>query len=156
MIGRMFTVLASVDTCTMISSKQTYRVFSQPAVAVKCSIAILFCCPLIAIDIFIMNTIVDGQYTMTCVYTWIFVIHPTLITGILPPLTMIIFSCLAYFNMKELSSQHNYILNRRKRQQHNQLIRMITTQIIVYIISAEFNAMSTLYEQLTANLLNYL
>ncbi|CAF1287498.1 unnamed protein product [Adineta steineri] len=142
MIARMFTVLASVDTCTMISSKQTYRVFSQPALAIKCSIAVIFCCPLIAIHIFIMNTTVDGQYTMAYV--------------ILPPLAMIIFSCLAYFNMKKLGTQHNYILNRRKRQQHSQLVRMITTQIIVHIISTEFNPMSTLYKQLTANLLNYL
>ncbi|CAF4117859.1 unnamed protein product, partial [Adineta steineri] len=48
-----------------------------------------------------------------------------------------------YSNMKKLGSQHNYILNRRKRQQQSQLVRMITTQIFVYIISAEPNPMST-------------
>ncbi|CAF1448904.1 unnamed protein product [Adineta steineri] len=152
----MFTVLASVDTFTMTSSKQTYHVFSQPAVAVKCSIDVIFCCPFIGIDISITNTIVDDQFTMPCVYTWIFVIYQTLITSILPSLAMIIFSCLAYFIMKKIGTQYNHILNLRKRQQQSQLVRKITTQVFVYIISTELNSISTFYKQLIANLLNHL
>ena len=149
-IGRMFTVLASIDTYTMTSAKHACRMFSQKSNAIKCVIAVVFCCPIIAVHIPILNTIVAGQCVMTGIYALIFAIYQTLIAGIIPPLLMTIFSFLAYFNMKKVGLRQEDRVNRTKRQQQRQLIRMVTVQIIVYVISAELNPITTLYKQLTS------
>jgi len=98
-----------------------------------------------------MNTIVAGQCVMTGVYSLVFAIYQMFIAGIFPPVTMIIFSCLAYFNMKNSGIQHDNTVNRTKRKQQRQLVRMVITQITVYIISAELVPITTLYKQLTSN-----
>ncbi len=49
-IARMFTILASIDTYTMSSPKHICRMFSQRSNAIKYAIAVVFCCPLIAIS----------------------------------------------------------------------------------------------------------
>ncbi len=149
-IGRMFTIWASIDIYTMTSSKQAFRAFSKRSNAIKCAIGTVFCCPLIAVHIPIMNTIVAGQCVMTSVYALIFAIYQMLIAGIIPPVAMIIFSCLAYFNMKNNIVRHADIA---KRQQHRQHIRMVTTQITIYIISAELVPITTMYKQLTENVI---
>jgi len=149
-IGRMFTIWASIDIYTMTSSKQTFRAFSKRSNAIKCAIGTVFCCPLIAVHIPIMNTIVAGQCVMTGVYALIFAIYQMLIAGIIPPVAMIIFSCLAYFNMKNNIVRHADIA---KRQQHRQHIRMVITQITIYIISAELVPITTMYKQLTSNVI---
>jgi uncharacterized membrane protein len=152
LIARIFMVLASIDTYTMSSPKYAYRKFSKRTNAIKCAVAVVFCCPLIAVHIPIMNTIVAGQCVMTGIYSWIFAIYQTLIAGIFPPLFMIIFTCLAYFNIKNIGIQHD-IPSRTKRQQQRQLVRMVAAQASVYVISAELNPITTLYKQLTANVL---
>ncbi len=90
--------------------------------------------------------LVAGQCVMTSVYSLIFTIYQMFIAGIFPPVIMIIFSSLAYLNMRMGGIQP-----RRKRQQQRQLVSMVITQIIIYIISAELNPITTLYKQLTAN-----
>jgi hypothetical protein len=150
-IGRMFTVLASIDTFTMTSAKHACRMFSQKSNAIKCVIAVVFCCTNISVHITILNTIVAGQCVMTGIYTLIFAIYQMLIAGIIPPLLMTIFSCLAYLNMKKVGIRQEDGVNRTKRQQQRQLIRMVTVQITVYVISAELVPITTLYKQLTSN-----
>jgi len=152
-IARMFTILASIDTYTMSSPNRVFRMFSQRSNAIKYALVVVFCCPLIAVHIPIMNTIVAGQCVMTGVYSLIFAIYQMFIAGIFPPVTMIIFSCLAYFNMRKGSIRDENSVSRTKRQQQRQLIRMVTTQITVYIISAERVPITTLYKQLTANVI---
>ncbi len=151
-IGRMYTILASIDTFAMSSPRHVCRMFSQRSNAIKYSIAVVFCCPIIAVHIPIMNTVVANQCVMTGVYSLIFAIYQMFIAGIFPPVTMIIFSCLAYLNMKRGGIRNDNTGNRIKRQQQRQLIRMVTTQIIVYIISAELVPVTTLYKQLTSNI----
>jgi len=152
-IARMFTILASIDTYKMSSPNRVFRMFSQRSNAIKYALVVVFCCPLIAVHIPIMNTIVAGQCVMTGVYSLIFAIYQMFIAGIFPPVTMIIFSCLAYFNMRKGSIRDENSVSRTKRQQQRQLIRMVTTQITVYIISAERVPITTLYKQLTANVI---
>jgi heme/copper-type cytochrome/quinol oxidase subunit 2 len=123
--------------------------FSQRSNVIKYALAVVFCCPLIAVHIPTMNTIVAGQCIMTGVYSLIFAIYQMFIAGIFPPVTMIIFSCLAYFNMRKGGIRDENSVSRTKRQ----LIRMVTTQITVYIISAELVHITTLYKQLTANVI---
>ncbi|CAF2998583.1 unnamed protein product [Rotaria sp. Silwood2] len=115
LIGRMFTVLASIDTYAITSSKQAFRMFSRQSIAIKCPLVVGFCCPLIAVHIAIMNTIVAGQCVMTGVYSIIFTIYQMLIAGIIPPLAMMIFSGLAYWNMKKIGVRHDEILHRTKQ-----------------------------------------
>ncbi|CAF0719582.1 unnamed protein product [Adineta steineri] len=148
-IGRMFTILATIDTYTMTSQKHTCRMFSQRSNAIKCAIGVVLCCPLIAVHIPIMNTIVAGQCVMTGVYALIFSIYQMLIAGIIPPLAMIIFSCLAYLNMKKIHIRPDDTVKRQQQRQH---IRMVTTQITIYIISAELVPITTMYKQLTSNI----
>ena len=150
-IARMFTVLASIDTFAMTSPRHACRMFSQRSNAIKCVLAVLIACPLIAVHIPIMNTIVAGQCVMTGIYSLIFAIYQMLIAGILPPLAMLIFSCLAYFNMRNVRIQPGNAGNRTKRHQQQQLVLMVTTQIIIYIVSAELVPITTLYKQLTAS-----
>ena len=151
LIARVFIVLASIDTYAMTSARHTCRLFSRRSNAVKYVLAVLICCPIIAVHIPIMNTIVAGQCVMTGVYSLIFTIYQMLIAGILPPLVMMIFSCLAYLNMKKVRVGPENVGNRTKRHQQQQLVRMVTTQITIYIISAELNPITTLYKQITAN-----
>jgi hypothetical protein len=149
-IGRMFTVLASIDTYTMTSTKHSCRMFSQRSNVIKCALVVFFCCPLIAVHIPILNTVVSGQCVMTGIYSLIFAIYQMLIAGIIPPLLMIIFSGLAYLNMRNIRMRQDDTSNRTKRQQQRQLVRMVTVQITVYIISAELVPITTLYKQLTS------
>jgi hypothetical protein len=151
-IGRMFTILASIDTYAMTSPNHIYRTFSQRTNAVKYALIVGFFCPLIAIHIPIMNTIVAGQCVMTGVYSLIFTIYQMFIAGIFPPVTMIIFSCLAYLNIRRGPIRHDQTISRTKLQQQRQLVRMVITQISIYIISAELNPITTLYKQVTANI----
>jgi hypothetical protein len=149
-IGRMFTIWASIDIYTMTSSRQAFRAFSQRSNAIKCAIGIVFSCPLIAIHIPIMNTIVAGQCVMTGVYALIFAIYQMSIAGIIPPIAMIIFSCLAYFNMKNNVVRQDDVVKRQQQRQH---VRMVITQITIYIISAELVPITTMYKQLTSNVI---
>lgn len=151
-ISRTYTILASVDTYTMSSQNRNYRGFSQRSTALKTSIVVVFACPLIAVHIPIMNTIVAEQCVMTGIYSLIFAIYQMLIAGILPPVFMLIFSCLAYRNLKNFTFDTDERRNRKKKRQQQQLIRMVTTQIIVYIISAELVPITTLYRQLTSTM----
>ncbi|CAF1325217.1 unnamed protein product [Adineta ricciae] len=147
-IGRSFTILASIDIYSMTSQKITHRVFSQHSYAIKYAIGVVICCPLIAVHIPIMNTIVAGQCVMTGVYSLIFAIYQMLIAGIIPPIAMITFSCLAYFNMQKINIRQDNLIKQQQQRQH---LRMVITQIAVYIISAELVPITTLYKQLTAN-----
>ncbi|UJR18321.1 hypothetical protein I4U23_005223 [Adineta vaga] len=149
LIGRIFTVLASIDTFTMTSQKHTCRMFSQRSNAIKYSIGVVICCPLIAIHIPIVLTSVSGQCIMPGVYSLIFTIYQMIIAGIIPPLAMIIFNCLAHVNMKRSAIQQNNIIKREQQRQH---LRMVTTQIIIYIISAELVPLTKVYSQLTTNI----
>lgn len=151
-IGRTYTVLASIDTYTMSSPNRHFRGFSQRSMAIKSSIVVVFLCPLIAVHIPIMNTIVANQCVMTGVYTLVFAIYQMCIAGILPPLFMIIFSCLAYRNLRNFTFDADERRHRKKKRQQRQLIRMVTTQLIVYIISAELVPITTLYRQLTSTM----
>jgi hypothetical protein len=98
-----------------------------------------------------MNTLLNGQCVMTGVYSLIFAIYQMFIAGVMPPVVMIIFSCLAYSNLKQATFVRDDRQDRRKKQQQRQLVRMVTVQITVYIISAELVPITTLYRQLTAS-----
>ncbi|UJR29151.1 hypothetical protein I4U23_010365 [Adineta vaga] len=148
-IGRMFTILASIDIYTMTSQRRACRMFSQRSNAIKCAIGVVVCCPLIAVHIPIMNTIVAGQCVMTGIYSLIFAIYQMLIAGVIPPVAMIVFSCLAYLNMQKMNIRQSDMIKRQQQRQH---LRMVITQIIIYIISAELVPITTLYRQLTANI----
>ena len=150
-IGRMYTILATIDTYTMSSTRPACRNFSQRSTAIKCALGVLVACPLIAVHIPIMNTLVNGQCVMTGVYSLIFAIYQMFVAGIMPPVLMIIFSCLAYSNLKQATFVRDDRQDRRKKQQQRQLVRMVAVQVTVYIISAELVPITTLYRQLTAS-----
>ena len=150
-LGRMLTLLASIDTYAMTSRNAISRRFSQRTCAHKFSILMFFCCPLIAVHIPIMNTVVSGQCVMTGIYSLIFAIYQMFIAGIFPPIMMMIFSCLAYHNMKKNVIVQGQSGQQIKHKHQRQLVSMVTTQIVVYILSAELVPVTTLYRTLTSN-----
>ena len=151
-IGRMFTILATMDTFAMSSPNHLWRSFSQRSNAIKYAVIVMFACLLIAVHIPIMNTIVAKQCVMTGVYATIFAAYQMFIAGIFPPITMTVFSYLAYMNMKKNIFRNDQMVNQTKRQYQRQLLRMVTTQITIYIISAELTPLMTVYRQWTSNI----
>ncbi|CAF1422853.1 unnamed protein product [Adineta ricciae] len=149
LIRRIFTVLVSINTYTMASERLTCRMFTQQSNAIKYAIGVVISSPLITIHILIMLTTISSQRIMPDMYSLIFTIYQLLIAGIIPSLTMIIFNYLARFNMRRSTMRYNNIV---KREQEHQHLRIVTIQIIIYIISAELAPLTKVCVQLTTNI----
>jgi hypothetical protein len=151
MINRTCTIF-SCASCFALSSKRvklrllikrTY--LSNRLIIFFCFFWFLFCS-----HVFFFTTLQNNHCIMIGNYTLIFSIYMFILAGTISPILMILFSLLTLWNLKRLRQcigPINQNLHLHKRD--FQLIKMLLTQIIVYLVTTGLYPISLLYTALT-------
>jgi hypothetical protein len=151
MINRSSTIL-SCASCFALSSERTrFRLLikrtylSKRLIIFLCFFWFLFCS-----HVCIFTTLTNNRCIMIGNYAFIFSIYMFILAGSISPILMILFSLLTLWNLKRLhqrirSINNNLHLHRRDFQ----LIRMLLTHIIVYLITTVLYPINLLYTALT-------
>lgn len=148
MISRYLIIFACIDRVCISSRKVSIRNFSQIRLARILSIITIIIWFIATIHIPIMNTIQSGYCIMPGIYNLIFSIYAVIFAGIIPPILMSIFSLITLHNLYSIHTiniQRNHLM----RQRDFHLTRMLTAQVIVYILTTTPYPLNTLYAAIT-------
>ena len=104
-MSRYFVVLACIDRFAMTNANVRLRAFSRPSIARYLMSIVTVFCHLVAIHLLIMITVMNGQCGPSGSYYAVYTFYLLIFFNLIPPITMIIFGLLAYFNMKKLHSR---------------------------------------------------
>jgi len=142
-MARYFVVLACIDRFAVTSTDVRLRNFSRPSTARYLIGIITVFCHLVAIHLLIMITIMNERCGPVGPYYSVYTFYLLIFFNLIPPITMAIFGCLAYFNMKRLHSRVRPIANVivgshgdvRIHRRDRELLSMLLAEIIVYIVA---------------------
>ena len=152
MISRYLIIFACIDRACLSSRRATIRNFSQIYKARVAGILTIIFWFIATIHIPIMNTIQDGYCIMPGIYNLIFGIYALIFTGVIPPILMSIFSLIT---LKNLHSVHvrihvtNKQTNRLMHQRDFHLTRMLTAQVLIYILTTTPYPLNAFYTAIT-------
>lgn len=152
MISRYLIMFACIDRACLSSRRVFIRNFSQIHIARILSLTTIIFWFLGAMHIPILNTIRSGHCIMPGIYNLIFGIYALIFAGIIPPVSMSIFSLITIRNLHSARVRihtFGHQTNRRMRQQDFHLIRMLTAQVVVYVLTTTFYPLNTIYEAIT-------
>jgi hypothetical protein len=142
-MARYFVVLACIDRFAATSINVRLRMLSRPSTARYLLGIITVFCHLVAIHLPIFVTIVNGRCGPTGPYYAVYTFYLLIFFNLIPPITMIIFGSLAYFNMKRLHARvrpvENVIVGNRNNvrihRRDRELLSMLLSEIIIYIVA---------------------
>jgi hypothetical protein len=152
MISRYLIIVACIDRACLSSRRATIRNFSQIHKARIVSILTIIFWFIATIHLPIMNTIRYGYCIMPGIYSLIFGIYSLIFTGVIPPILMSIFSLIT---LKNLHSVHvrihvtNKQTNRLMHQRDLHLTRMLTAQVLIYILTTTPYPLNAFYAAIT-------
>jgi hypothetical protein len=92
---------------------------------------------------------------MPKVYNLIFGIYTLIFAGIIPPVSMSIFSLITIRNLRSARVRIHTIgtsKTRSMRQQDFHLIRMLTAQVVVYVFTTTLYPLNTIYDAITISI----
>ena len=152
MISRYLIIFACIDRACLSSRQVFIRNFSQIRLArILCIIIIIFWF-IATIHIPIMDQIQSGYCIMPGIYSLIFSIYVVIFAGFIPPILM---SVCSLITLRNLHSVHvrihttNIQTNRVMRRRDFHLTRMLTAQVVVYILTTTPYPLNTLYAAIT-------
>ncbi|CAF1181649.1 unnamed protein product [Adineta steineri] len=153
MISRYLIIIACIDRACVSSRRVSIRNFSQIHIARILSSMTIIIWFIATIHIPIMNTIELDYCIMPGTYSLIFSIYALIFAGIIPPVLMSIFSLITLHNLHLIHvrvSTTSTQINHRIRQRDFHLIRMLTAQVFVYILTTTPYPINTVYAAVTA------
>ncbi|CAF1230463.1 unnamed protein product [Adineta steineri] len=139
--GRYLTVLACIDRYMWTRDDAHTRFMNRSSTSRYLAAIVILFWHIFPIHIPILVTINNGRCSEFGVYYVIYQAYNSTFLGLLPPILMSIFGFLAYHNMKKLhlrvrpignNGDHNGRIHRRDRD----LLLMILTEMVVYILTA--------------------
>jgi hypothetical protein len=143
-IGRYLAIVACIDRYLWTTNYAHARFLNRPAMPrYIIGIVVLFWL-IIPIHIPLFITVNNGACGPFGVYYIIYQVYSTISLGLLPPILMGIFACLAYHNMRNLharvrplgvndgNNNNNISIHRRDRE----LLVMVLTEVAVYVITS--------------------
>ncbi|CAF0879854.1 unnamed protein product [Adineta ricciae] len=152
MISRYLIILACFDRACLSSRRPTIRNLSHVRFARILSLFTIIFWFIGAVHLPLVVKIQFGYCTLPGVYPLIFSIYAVIFAGIIPPVAMTIFSA---FTLRNLHSIHVRIhstsapTNSIMRQRDLHLIRMLTAQVIIYVLTTTPYPLNTLYAAIT-------
>jgi hypothetical protein len=141
-VAKTMIVLACIDRYMITSDRATLRAFSTPRRA-KCFVVfsvIAWC--LLAIQIPIMETIINGQCGAFGIYSSFSTFWVLIVVGLMPPVVIGILGYLTYHNMQKLRNriqpiaQNTNVPNTSVRRRDRDLLVIVISEVIVYIITS--------------------
>ncbi len=152
MISRYLIVFACIDRACLSSRRVFIRNFSHIRIARILSLITIIFWFFGAMHVPILSTIRSGHCIMPDIYNLIFGIYTLIFAGIIPPVSMSIFSLITIRNLHSTRIRIHTIghqKNRPMRQQDFHLIRMLTAQVVVYVLTTTFYPLNTIYGAIT-------
>ena len=146
---RYVVVLASADRFFVTRTNVHIRALSSVQMAVKLVFTICVVCLLVAMHMPILMDIRDGICGMFGLYQLIYSIYQIMLTSILPPVLMSIFSVLT---IRSLHQRHDN--QERARQRDRDFMRMVIAEVIVNIFTSIPYSASLVYSAVTYNIVN--
>ncbi|CAF1339517.1 unnamed protein product [Adineta steineri] len=139
--GRYLTVLACIDRYMWTTNNAYGRFMNRSSTSRYLAAMVFILWHIIPIHIPVLVTISNGRCSEFGVYYVIYQAYNSTFLGLLPPILMSIFGFLAYRNIKKLhlrvrpignNGDHNGRIYRRDRD----LLLMILTEVVVYVLTA--------------------
>jgi hypothetical protein len=138
-LAKTLLVLASIDRSLITNDRATVRALSTPKRAKYLMFFAVIFWLLLSVHLPIMATIVNGQCTGVGVYATIRAIYVIIIVGLLPSITLGIFSYLTYRNMKRIHTRIQPIGNTATNpiaRRDRDLLKLVIAETVVYVITA--------------------
>jgi hypothetical protein len=141
-VGKTMLVLACIDRYLITSDRATFRAFSTPKRAKYFVFFSIIVWSLSAIHVPIMETIINGQCGAFGIYSSIFTFYVLIFVGLMPPVVSGILGYLTYRNMQKLRNrvqpiaQNTNVPNTSLRQRDRDLMVIVISEVIVYIITS--------------------
>ncbi|CAF4530532.1 unnamed protein product [Rotaria sp. Silwood2] len=152
MLSRSFMIVACVDRWALTSPRIIIRSFCRPKIARNIIFCLLLIWSIIPVHMAIFINNYSGHCGAPSYYAFAFAIYLFVFIGFLPPFLMIFFGVLAWHNLKRIRSQvaprHNPI-GIRLHKVDRDLMRMLTGEVLVYIITTVLYPVNVLYGCIT-------
>ncbi len=157
MMSRSYIVMACIDQYSFSSSNARLRQFSSRKVALKVLSIIPIIWVLIPIHmlVFVDIQIPNVRCGTSGTYSLIYSIYSFIVSS-LPLILMVIFSSLAFYNLRQISRRVLPVTNNqtgegnmRLRKYDYQIMIMLICQVIIYLMSNTLHPTNTLYMALT-------
>ncbi|UJR27691.1 hypothetical protein I4U23_008969 [Adineta vaga] len=152
MISRYLIVLACIDRACLSSRQAKIRNLSHIRLARIVSFGTIIFWFIGTMHIPLFTTIRSKYCVMPGVYLVIFGIYAVIFAGCIPPILMSVFSLYTLHNLHSIHLRINTTTMQRNhtmRQRDFQLNRMLTAQVIVYILTTTPYPLNTLYTAVT-------
>ena len=148
-------IAACVDRWALTSQNVRIRSFSHPKIARYVILCLILIWPIIPIHMAIFINNYSGRCGPPKYYALAFSIYLFIFIGIIPPFLMMFFGILAWKNLKLIRSRvtpMNFSRPSRFQQGDRDLMRMLTGEVCVYIISTCLYPIDILYGFITASI----
>jgi hypothetical protein len=155
MTSRYLIIFACIDRACLSSRRVFIRNFSKVHTARIISIITVIFWFIGAIHLPILSTIESGNCIMPGIYNLIFGIYVLIFAGLIPPISMSIFTLITLHNLHlvrvRIHASTNQI-NRLMRQRDFHLTRMLTAQVVVYVLTTTPYPFNTIYGAITISM----
>lgn len=145
-------ISACIDRWASTSSKPTIRKFSQPKVAICVILGLIPIWAIIPIHMAVHVTITAGRCGTPSYYAFAFGMYLLFVIGLIPPFLLITFGCMALRNLRLIRRRVVNVQNpaqlRFQKADHD-LMRMVTGEVIVYLITTLVYPANVLYGVVT-------
>jgi hypothetical protein len=152
--SRWLVVLACVDRFAVCHMEARVRSWSSPRFARR-AIAILTCVwSVMAIHVPIWQGIHSGSCGSVGTYALVWGIYQFVIVGFFPPAIMVTFGILTIRNLRAIRSRMQAgpsVNNIQLQPRDISMMRMVSAEIVVYILSSVWHPISQLYSTISSN-----
>jgi hypothetical protein len=141
-VAKTMLVFACIDRFLITSDRATFRAFSTPKRAKYLIFFSVLFWSLLPIHVPIMETLINGQCSVSGVYSTIYSIYLIIFVGLIPPITSGIFGYLTYRNMRQIHNRVQPIAqnpndaNVTIRRRDRDLLVLVISETLVYIVTS--------------------
>ncbi|UJR14647.1 hypothetical protein I4U23_001640 [Adineta vaga] len=153
MLSRSFTIAACFDRWALTSPKTNIRSYARPIVSRNVIICLILIWPIIPVHMAVFVNNYSGRCGTPSNYAFAFSMYLFVVIGILPPMLMILFGFLAWRNLKLVKSRvlpSSSIAQIRFQKANRDLMKMLSVEVILYIITTVLYPVNVLYGVITA------
>lgn len=146
-------ISACIDRWALTSPNTRIRLIARPQTARYVIIGLIIIWPIIPVHMAVFVTITAGRCGAPSNYALPYSIYLFIFIGILPPTLMITFGILAWRNLKQVRSRvapTSTSIRFRLHRADRDLMKMLTGEVIVYIITTFLYPINVLYGFITA------
>jgi len=150
-------IAACIDRWALCSQNATIRLFSRPRIAVRVILILLVVWTIIPIHLAVFYNNSTGRCSATnATYAFFYAIYSLIVIGVLPLLLMILFSLLAWRNLRLIRSRVAPIGQTTRhvkiRKHDRDLMKMLSGEVFVYCLTTIPYPINLIYSVSTASI----